>query len=611
MSASNDPLQSLLSLIAPRVSDHHLLRYVAGIWQCDRFGTHGKFAETHAWTTAEMLAAGADEAEIVEIPADGKSRFENWIMPMAFDCEGARVEEVAPNHLLLADWTQCPVCVVQWSGPTPPEGITAEAVLADTLDPDAEGAAEGKIVLTEKNPAGLRRSLQKWNAAAVMTWWLRDHIPDRDTVTCWVNSFSSHRGGWGVLADEELIPGFVLTPSRGEALAIRLRRGERITLRVWADTKVHAGVLPVSTGVVRGETDEEVLMLGHAAEVGANDNASGCASMLEVLRVLGGLIADGQLPRPRRTIRVLLSSEIYGMLGYSGLRDSLDRTIAALHYDIVGDAITPARAVTHFLQSPSNASYVNDLLALIDRRMPDAVGGPAPHFERKAYTGVADDMIGDPAFGPPCPWIGRPTKNNPFYHSSGDTLDTIDPAAMTYHATLAAVYLCFLASAGDSEADWLADRMIDCAKDCWIDTPADDSDWLNNYGLKAAARRCTELCESESTADAIRDKVEAELPGFDEPVENLAETPADGDAALRVARVTRGVFKFDGRGEELEGRFGGVNWSTSVAAALYWADGERTIAQLARLSRAEHGKVADNLVEIFKAAADCGMVELR
>ncbi|MCG3181732.1 MAG: hypothetical protein BIFFINMI_04131 [Phycisphaerae bacterium] len=610
MANCDDPLKPLIEVLADRVSDHHLLRYTAGIWQTDRIGTHGAFMRTQEYARGQMLAAGADEAEIVEIPADGRTRCENWIMPMAFDCAGARVEVVAPAYELLADWTRVPQCVVQWSGPTPPDGITADVVLASSLDPNAAGAAEGKIVLTDGNPTSLRVALQTWRAAAVVSYWLREHITDR-TATCWANSFSIHPGGWGVLADEPLIPAFVLSPVIGEKLAERVAGGQCVVLRVWADTKVHAGVLPVSTGVIRGrESGEEVLVLGHAAEVGADDNASGCAVMLEAIRVLAGLIDEGRLPRPRRSMRVLLSAEIYGMLGYACLRDSLGRTLAGLHLDLIGDAIGPDRPVTLFAQSPTNASYVNDLVELIRDRMPAAVGGPGVAFVRKAYTGVADDMIGDPAFGVPCPWIGRPIKNNPYYHSSGDDLRTIDPQAMLWHATLATAYLYFLASAGDAEGNWLADATISRARAAWHAKPADDAAWLANYAAKAAARRCAELCESQKSADALRARVDEALPGFDEPLPDLASTPADGDDALVVHRVTRGVLKFDGRGPELEAKFGGVNWSSGLASALYWADGHRNIAQLRRLTAAEWGKAPGNLVEVFKAAAGCGMIRL-
>ncbi len=610
-------VRPILDLLADHLSDHHLMRYIAGIWQTDRWFTSPKFMQTQQWAVEQMLAGGADEAEVVEIPADGRTRYENWIMPMAFDCRGGRLEVVEPGYQLLADWTQVPQCVVQWCGPTGPEGIVAPLVLAEALNPEQAGAARGRIVLAAKSGRELRRQFQHWEAAGVVSYFLPDYIPDRDNVTCWTNAWSIHPGGWAVQAGEPQMPGFNLPPSAGKRLADRLAAGERIVVRAWADTRLYEGILPVGTGVIRGADDragggaEEVLLCGHAAEVGADDNSSGCAVMLETIRVLGKLIAAGALPRPRRSIRVLLTSEIYGMLGYSGNRDSLDRTIACLHFDLVGDGPSETRPICLYEQGPTNPTYANELVCLINEAMPSRLGGPNLAFKRMPYTGVADDMIGDPAFGVPCPWVGRPIKNNPGYHSSGDTLHVINPVAMLHSAATAAAYAYFIASAGDEQARWLCDQLVSRARARWVAAPASDAEWLGNYRTKAEARRCAELAVSDSVRASIGQAVERGLPGFDEPLADLGSTPADGPAAQAVGRVTRGVISFQGRDAELLARWPGVNWDTKATSALYWADGRRTIAQLRRLAEAEWAApIKTDLVALFRDAASCGMVTL-
>lgn len=606
-------IRPILDLLSRNISAHHLFRYTAGIWQTDRWFTSESFRRTHDWAVEQMLRGGADEAEVVEIPADGRTRYENWIMPMAFDCRGARLEVVEPGYELLADWTQVSQCVVQWCGPTPADGIVAPLVLAETLDVNQPGAARGKIVLTGKSGRELRVQADKWQAAAIISYFLPDYIGDRDRVTCWTNAWSTSPGGWAVAAGEPEMPGFNLPPARGRKLADRLNAGEKIVVRAWADTSVHEGILPVSTGVIRG-TDPaagEVLLLGHAAEVGANDNASGCAVMLEAIRVLGGLIRAGHLPRPRRTIRVLLTSEIYGMIGYSGNRDSLGRTIAALHFDLVGDGPSQTRPICLYEQGPTNPSYINELVCMLNESMPDSLGGAGLPFSRVRYTGVADDMIGDPAFGAPCAWIGRPTKNNPFYHSSGDTLDTLTPTAMLHSAGTGIGFLWFVAWAGDEQAAWLADRLVERARARWSAAPANDVEQLSNYQLKAEALRCAELAASESARKTIAARVRSSMPGFDMPLADLDATPAEGGERQVVARRTRGVLSFQGRDPALLAKFPYVNWDTKATSALYWADGRRNIAQLRRLAAAEwNGPIKTDLVALFEAAAKAGMVTL-
>ena len=612
MSLGVKPILDLLAE-AENLSDHHLFRYAAGLWQTDRWFTSPKFMETQQWAVEQMLAAGADQAEVVEIPSDGRTRYENWVMPMAFDCRGARLEEVSPGYRLLADWTQVPQCVVQWCGPTPPDGVIGPLVTEESLDVNQPGAARGKIVLTGRDARQLRTQLETWNAAAVVSYYLRDEIPDRERVTSWTNAWSVDPGGWAVRAGEPAMPGFNLPPARGAELARRLAAGERIVLRAWADTKLYDGILPVSTGLIRG-TDlaaGEVLVLGHAAEVGADDNASGCAVMLEAMRVLAGLIRRNVLPRPRRSIRILLTSEIYGLIGYSGNRDSLARTIAALHLDIVGDGPSADRPICLFEQGPTNPSYGNELICLLNESMPARCGGPNQPFSRLRYTGVADDMIADPAWNVPCPWIARPTRNNPFYHSSGDTLDVLSPVAMLHSAATTAAYLYFIASAGDGQASWLADRLVERASNRWTGSPANDVQWMRNYQLKAEAARCAELAETEAARKSLAAKVNAALPGFDEPVGDLAATPAQGGEQQILGRVTRGTLSFIGRDPALLAKHPGVNWDMRSTSALYWADGRRNIAQLRRLAAAEWERpIKADLVDLFESAARCGMVTL-
>ena len=62
--------------------------------------------------------------------------------------------------------------------------------------------------------------------------------------------------------------------------------------------------------------EEEIAFSCHLDHqtAGANDNASGCVTILEVARTLQKLIAEGKLARPARTIRFIWPPEIEGTL---------------------------------------------------------------------------------------------------------------------------------------------------------------------------------------------------------------------------------------------------------------------------------------------------------
>ncbi len=95
---------------------------------------------------------------------------------------------------------------------------------------------------------------------------------------------------------------------------------------------------------------------------GANDNASGCATILEVARTFATLIREGKLPRPARTLRFLWPPEIEGTTILLNARpDMAARIVAAIHMDMVGGG--PAtKAVFRVTRSPASLpTFVNDV----------------------------------------------------------------------------------------------------------------------------------------------------------------------------------------------------------------------------------------------------------
>src|SRR6185369_5270621 len=70
---------------------------------------------------------------------------------------------------------------------------------------------------------------------------------------------------------------------------------------------------------------------------GANDNASGCATILEVARTLQALIASGKLARPARTLRFIWPPEVEGTTTLLNARPDFARRIkAVVHLAMVG-----------------------------------------------------------------------------------------------------------------------------------------------------------------------------------------------------------------------------------------------------------------------------------
>src|SRR5207247_4409283 len=82
----------------------------------------------------------------------------------------------------------------------------------------------------------------------------------------------------------------------------------------------HPGNYEVVTAAIPGADpklkDQEIAYSCHLdhQRPGANDNASGCVTILEVARTLQKLVGEGKLARPARTIRFIWPPEIEGTL---------------------------------------------------------------------------------------------------------------------------------------------------------------------------------------------------------------------------------------------------------------------------------------------------------
>ena len=173
----------------------------------------------------------------------------------------------------------------------------------------------------------------------------------------------------------------------------------------------------------QNDQEEEVLLLGHIYEQGANDNASGAGAGLEVFRTLKRLIDSGTLPRPRRSMRILLGFECCGLMGYVvESPEVMERTVAAINPDMVGEDVERCGTSFGLHLNPGAAPSCVDALAV--RLFEDLVAARDPLFRwREQSYGICDSFVADPSIGvPSVSIIGLPDR---FYHSSLDTPDKV------------------------------------------------------------------------------------------------------------------------------------------------------------------------------------------
>ncbi|MHC4690142.1 MAG: DUF4910 domain-containing protein [Planctomycetota bacterium] len=420
----------------------------------------------------ETMGGFGLDVEVDEYPADGESyswsslHFKEWV------CRDAELRLVTPEGeaRFLARWSEAKLSVIQRSYPTPAGGVEAEVVVLDNGEEEGDYKGldvEGKLVLTRGDLGRVHElAVERRGAVGIVfdgTWVRPPALVEGE-----LDDALRYTSFWWA-GDEKACFGFVLTPRTGRWLRalIEEKRKKSETVRLFAriDSEVYEGSIENAVFSVPGETDEEVVVVGHIChpQPSANDNASGSGAAMEAARALGKLISGGKLDVPRRSIKFTLVPEMAGTYNYLARREGeIPGMVAALNLDMVGERQEVTGGPLIVEKTPEALpSFVNSLMeAIYEEARGEAVnlGGSAKYplfmYAVTPFSGGSDHYVySDPSVGVGCPMIIQwPDK---FWHTSYDTLDKVDPAMLRRVALMTATYAYFIASAGPEEAVWL------------------------------------------------------------------------------------------------------------------------------------------------------------
>ena len=373
----------------------------------------------------------------------------------------------------LASWESLPVSLAQDSETG---SVTADLVDvgAGTADSDYAGKdVRGKLILASAQPGPVARlGVAKHGAAGIVSY------AQNQRTAWWGEDGSLVR--WGHLDTFASPPTFAFMVSLQQARAFqqRLARGEAVRLEAAVKAGQHDGAYEIVTATLPGgdpaRREEEIVFSCHLdhQRPGANDNASGCVTILEVARTLGRLVADGRLPRPARTLRFVWPPEIEGTLVWlNGRPERAGHGVikAAIHLDMVGGG-PETKAVFHVTRGPASlpsfaydvaealASFVNDETdAFAGGRAADyplaaPEGGREPLQARLSELSLGSDhqIYADSSFGIPSLYFNDwPDR---YIHTNRDVPANIDPTKLKRAAFLAAASGLVLANASAEDA---------------------------------------------------------------------------------------------------------------------------------------------------------------
>lgn len=273
--------------------------------------------------------------------------------------------------------------------------------------------------------------------------------------------------------------GWSVSPRVGRELAGMLARGGKITLRSIVKADSYPGRMETVHAVIPGDgsSEQELAMSGHLYEgylkQGANDDASGCAITLEMGRALIRLVAEGKIPKPKRTIHFLWAPEISGTSAWLQKHPEVTKKLVAdLNFDMEGLRLATHGSFWTMHRTPDSfPTFLNDIganmmevIANLNReRVRYRSGGYGFTLPVLAPTGSQDPfyILVDKHYGASdhvvymsngIPSLMFITWPDPFYHSSEDTPNKLDPTQFKRAGVVGLGALTVLATADEAMA---------------------------------------------------------------------------------------------------------------------------------------------------------------
>lgn len=644
-------LPKLFQALRGEVSGNRARDYVMRLW------VHEKWFTLPAWRKAAetartiMTERGLDEAELLGTPADGVTKSCAWTNPIGWDVTQATLEVIEPpvpdEYRYLCNYRDNPTSLNAWSAPTPPQGIETELVLMETADPAELGRldARGKIVLTSAYTRAIKKQLDRYGILGYVGDCIEEKSAEFVNANQWLNGWSDMPGGWWMTGyDSRNGFGFSISRKKGDYLRDLLRQGKKIRVRARIDSRYYTdGQLPYVVGLVRGSGPEadEVLVTGHINEWGANDNSTGVSAILEAVGTLNELIGSGTLPRPRRSVRVLLGGEMYGSLPYveKNLPRLRDKTVAAVCLDTGAESLDLATTAVSLYMNPNSCPTFTDALFPEILRRYYARYDPGRSWSTEPFGMGTDTYFCEPMIGVPTNLVYLSAGGH-LHHNSMDTIEKVDPRTLRELGLITAAYLYFVADAGMDEVPFIAGltqargadvimakarEMGARAEDAKDGTAlgrvlADGLEAIRYYaGLQGAALGSIARLAPAGRREEARKRLgpyiertselgEVMIRQFREAVAGKAAAaslkivspaPADGAwekeaAALVPRRFQPGTLFFEEipSSEWQEIRFSPHWWQPAnwAAASYWWVDGRRSLAEIKKLCELEAGK---------------------
>ena len=403
------------------------------------------FSEAIEYLRTTIASISDAKVRLFEYPADGKIAAGTWKNPFGWEAKEGKLDLLIPEEKTLADYSAEPISLVAHS--TSADIETDVVYVGKGLtSSDYEGKdLKGKLVLTESLARYAHEvAVLKHGAAGVLTFVPPEGIDEiaelRRYDAIWPNAENKDKTAFG----------FSLKQGDGVKMKQWLQEGKVVSVRAKVEATLGVGKLKVLSALLPGEDQtKEVWLAAHIChpKPGANDNASGSAALLEILRVLSRLIKEEKIPKPAFSIRFLWIPEWSGTIQFiHNEQDILKRCKAMINLDMVGADPSKSGSVLNLYRTPfSLPTTLNNVVRFWqrteakekDERREGGMVAPLPYRYSRYSAGSDHFMLTDSSIGIPAVMLNQYPDR--FYHTSTDTPDKLDRRQMAYASRIGAL----------------------------------------------------------------------------------------------------------------------------------------------------------------------------
>ena len=425
-------------------------------------------AASYVLETLRSFGLEEDRAWIESFPSDGKISYQTWQSPSGWNIDSGELHMVEPTPRLLVRYPEIGMSVITYSNPG---HVLAEVVDvgSGTSDSDYDGKdVRGRFVLATGYGGEVHRlAVLKYGAAAVVCFLdapLAVEHPDMIGYTgIWPRSTEIPRVTFG----------FNISNRQGRTIKELLSNGQKVILEGTVIGRgLEPGQMDVVVAIIPGseEPEKELIYTAHLdnPKASANDNASGSAALIDMIRTFNTLTQRGKLPNPRKTIRFLWVPKFFGTMAYLDAHPELrgptlgGQVLANLNLDMVGENLELLHSRMNITWTPNTiSSALTDLTALVAARVDDHEASIANsrrsnfNYRVVPFRGGSDHVIfNDGSVGVPAMMIGHYPDYT--HHTTEDTPDKVDPVELERSELIASAVFWTLATLSPEQSVDLA-----------------------------------------------------------------------------------------------------------------------------------------------------------